>query len=120
MATDKPAAALAAQRSVYKGLGSWGQQLHVVPLGEHCGSGKGAGVQTEGWSPKSRSVPLMDAADRLLGGCRQGQSKSENSSTGQKCNARGPWEEGNSNVRSEGGTELKFVWAPENERRRCP
>ena len=62
----------------------------------------------------------MDAANRLLGACRQGQSKSENSSAGQKCNARGPWEEGNSNARSEGGTELQFVRAPENERRRCP
>ena len=55
VATDKSAAALAAQRPAYKGLGSWGQQLHVVPLGEHCGRGKGAGVRAEGWSPKSRS-----------------------------------------------------------------
>ena len=86
VATDKPAAALAAQRpSAYKGLGSWGQQMHVVPLGEHCGSGKGAGVRAEGWSPKSRSSHgRREQGDRLLGACRQGQSKSENSSTGQK------------------------------------
>ena len=63
----------------------------------------------------------MNAANRLLGACRQGQRKSENSSTGQECNARGPWEEGKSNATSEGGTELQFVRrAPENERRRCP
>ena len=73
MATDKPAAALAAQRPAYKGLGSWGLQLHVVPLGEHCGSSKGAGVQAEGWSPKSRSS--HERRERAARGVQAGAKK---------------------------------------------
>ena len=53
-------ASSSAQRPAYKGLGSWGQQLHVVPLGEHCGSGKGAGVQAEGRGAEGRGVESQE------------------------------------------------------------
>ena len=67
---------------------SWGQQeLLVRPLGEHCGSGKDAGLQADMWSPMSRPSAWTPRTGCSLNGacCKRAEQERDLS----------PWDEVN-------------------------
>ena len=69
----------------------WGQQLHVVPLGEHCGNGNGKGIRARGYTGggvEPQELSLSSWTPQTSGclghaGIR-GHSESENNSLGQR------------------------------------
>ena len=60
----------------------WGQELLVLPLGEHCGSGKDAGLHADMWSPTGR--PSWTPRTSCSGHVVRGHSNSETNRLGRR------------------------------------